>query len=668
MKIKNVEISNFKSIQCESIDFESLAIFVGSNGSGKSNFLKALEYFYDPKISVDSDDFFDRNISAPIEIRVTFNNLSEEEIEHFGKYVTSNKELIVIKRFVNMGGTGSYYGMSLGCKDFASLQRKPVDIFKEEYNTLREQTKYQDLAFASTGPTIEKALEKWEEENKGKLELVEAENQFFGFDNSSVHSLEKFTKFVYIPAVLYESHLEDSRNSPIGDLTDILARHKLKEDEDIKRLQEEISKKYAEKLKPFNEKEMSHLSVGITKILQNYYSDVGVKVQLDDTMAEVKLPSPKAEIKVKEGGYETQISLVGQGLQRAFILSLLQYFAENKASSDEAEQFNLILGIDEPELYQHPSKQKLFHKILKNLSCSGSSVASSIQCFYTTHSPLMITIEDFNHIIRVCKTTANSGATSETKVKRSSLEELAREEGKLPSRGAMFTELKTLSSMVNAIDSRVNEGFFSKVVVLVEGESDLVALKLAAKHYSKGAIDLDVMDIPIISCNGKNNLEKPAIIFLLLGITTYTIWDSDKELSIQAEALKKELDEALPQDKERIENKLKGKKDAVDGAIKKNKDLLALHALPESDWPILISEKCACLENNIETLLKEELGEAYLSGLVEKHNQEIQAKGAWKNPLVMTEVLNEAFSSGKRSETLERIIEAIIAIKEKEVT
>lgn len=58
MKIKSLEVNNFKSIQHEKIEFENLAIFVGSNGSGKSNLLKALDYFYDPKVSANIDDYF----------------------------------------------------------------------------------------------------------------------------------------------------------------------------------------------------------------------------------------------------------------------------------------------------------------------------------------------------------------------------------------------------------------------------------------------------------------------------------------------------------------------------------------------------------------------------------------------------------------------------------
>lgn len=275
----------------------------------------------------------------------------------------------------------------------------------------------------------------------------------------------------------------------------------------------------------------------------------------------------------------------------------------------------------------------------------------------------MIAIEDFDEIIRVHKVENGEEIASHTKIQRSSLGKLSAAEAKLPSQGSLFTELKVLSSMVNAIDSRVNEGFFSKVVVLVEGESDVVSLKVAARNHTSGPVDLDALDIPIISCNGKSNLEKPTIIFSLLGISTYTIWDSDKELLEQQEALQTQYDLATGEEKEKIKNKLSGKKGTVQSAINKNIDLLSLHEETHDDWPNLIRPRFACFENNIETLLKTELGTSYLKNLVDKHNQKIQAKGAWKNPLVMTDVLDEAFSSGNKSKTLEEIITAIVALK-----
>jgi|GEM_PF-2546860 len=655
MRIKSVEISNYKSIKEESITLEGLTTFVGANGSGKSNFLKAIDFFYKPKDIANKNDFFNENTSEPISIKVVYTSLSNEELEHFNKYLSPNKELLVIKEVASPNTSGKYYGISMGYKEFVDIPRTPVADFRNRYKELQKQ--YTDLPNATTAVDMNEAFDAWEQQHPDKLVEIKSENQFFGFDNSSVHSLEKFTKFVYVPAVLNETHLSDARNTPMGDLVDILARKKLKEDEQIKKLQEEISRKFAEKLKPFNELEMSDLSTGVSKTLGSYYNDAKVNIRLNEENLEITLPTPKADIEIKEGNYTTTISSVGQGLQRAFILSLLQYIAENNVS-EAKEEFNLILGIDEPELYQHPSKQKLFYKVLKSLSEKGSSVASSIQCCYTTHCPLMVNIENFNQIIRVSRASAIEGEPSSTNLQRSTLTKLAEEEAKLPSKGTASPELKVLSGMINAIDSRVNEGFFSNFVVLVEGESDVIALKMASKHHTKGSVDLDALDIPIISCNGINNLSKPAIIFNLLKIPSYIIWDSDYS---EQEA----LDELVAKGTGTPE-KIEGLKGSIKGITTRNKDLLSLINKEGEDWPSLISEKGACFKYNLEETLKLELGEGYLLGLINKHNININIKNAIKNPLIMSIVLDEAFSTGNKSKSLESIIDAIISLKDKQ--
>lgn len=46
MKIKNLEISNWRSIKSLHLELQDLAIFIGQNNNGKSNILNALLFFF----------------------------------------------------------------------------------------------------------------------------------------------------------------------------------------------------------------------------------------------------------------------------------------------------------------------------------------------------------------------------------------------------------------------------------------------------------------------------------------------------------------------------------------------------------------------------------------------------------------------------------------------
>ena len=82
---------------------------------------------------------------------------------------------------------------------------------------------------------------------------------------------------------------------------------------------------------------------------------------------------PRAVVKLVEDGYSSEVQRTGSGLQRAFILTMLQHLvlaqsvpAEPQGGQDveNAKQrlgfklSNLILCIEEPELYQHPNRQR----------------------------------------------------------------------------------------------------------------------------------------------------------------------------------------------------------------------------------------------------------------------------------------------------------------------
>src|ERR1700679_1574042 len=78
MLAKTVKVKNFRCAKDETLNCESLTALVGANGSGKSTFLRALQLFYDTSPKVDHRDFYDEDVSQPIEIAVTFSDLGPE--------------------------------------------------------------------------------------------------------------------------------------------------------------------------------------------------------------------------------------------------------------------------------------------------------------------------------------------------------------------------------------------------------------------------------------------------------------------------------------------------------------------------------------------------------------------------------------------------------------
>lgn len=98
---------------------------------------------------------------------------------------------------------------------------------------------------------------------------------------------------------------------------------------------------------------------------------------------------PAANIKLIEDEYPSSVERTGHGLQRAFILTMLQHLAIAQSRPEEEKDDkdktinestgresplkvpNLIIGIEEPELYQHPNRQRHLANILEKLATGG---------------------------------------------------------------------------------------------------------------------------------------------------------------------------------------------------------------------------------------------------------------------------------------------------------
>ena len=88
MKIKSVEIRNFKAIREFKGEFGKLTTFIGPNGGGKSSILHAIAWLFSGDLKT-ADDFFcppNGERSTEISVKVTFDSLTAGDRQAFGKY------------------------------------------------------------------------------------------------------------------------------------------------------------------------------------------------------------------------------------------------------------------------------------------------------------------------------------------------------------------------------------------------------------------------------------------------------------------------------------------------------------------------------------------------------------------------------------------------------
>lgn len=649
MIIDSVHIKGYRSIYDEILNCEKLTALVGANGTGKSSFLKGLDLFYNPSPKLDLEDFYNGDTSIEISVFVTFKSLSKEAIELFSSYL-QNEKLTVERVFSLDSGKLSwkYHGAALQNSDFQAI-RAGLEIkdrgktAKDAYEKLRLIPEYKTLPNWTALGRVSADLKQWEVDNPDKSIRQRDDGQFFGFKEVAQGYLGRFTKFLFIPAVRDASaDSTDSKGGVLSTLMDLVVRSVIANKEALIKLKEETQKKYHEILDPEKLTELKTLANRMSTTLKTFVPDAKVELHWLP-LTELNIPLPQADVKLTEDGYSSTVSRTGHGLQRAFILTMLQHLAlaqtafpqenETVEQSTSANKLpNLVLAIEEPELYQHPNRQRHLANILLHLATGKTpGVAESTQIIYATHSPLFVGIDRIDQI-RLLRKSIYDDKPKVTKIVSTDLDKVAEAVWEADNKPqSQYTRETLIPRLQTIMTPWMNEGFFADVAVLVEGEDDRAAILGYAK--SKG-IDLESNGVSVIPCGGKQSMDRPAIIFKQLGIPVYLVWDGDK--------------------------------DAKDAKPEDNHRLLRIINQTIEDWPAHVKEDSACFENNLEVTLCDEIGKDLYERLLEECQNDFcipKKKHAKKNPFVIATIIREAQKQGKSSESLDNIINYILANK-----
>ena len=99
MRLVRIQVSNFRAISSATIDTEPLTAIIGANNTGKSAFLKAIDLFFSNAPKIDDDDFHGKNVEEPIDIILTFADLTEDEMTLFESNLIEG-QLTITRRLI----------------------------------------------------------------------------------------------------------------------------------------------------------------------------------------------------------------------------------------------------------------------------------------------------------------------------------------------------------------------------------------------------------------------------------------------------------------------------------------------------------------------------------------------------------------------------------------
>lgn len=233
-----------------------------------------------------------------------------------------------------------------------------------------------------------------------------------------------------------------------------------------------------------------------------------------------------------------ELSSLGEGVQYAFniLLQIIEIiynvkatrkpedFEERLINRDGKKLFPLFLVLDEPEVHQHPYRQRSLIRKIKALIENNNQEFLNLlkdlfdidgltgQIFIATHSPNIL-LDNYRQFIRLYKSTGTD------------------------------SQLKIVSGMNVVIDDKLykhmlhnfiylKEAMFSKCIIFVEGDTENGAIPVFAERMG---LDMDKRGIGVIKLDGADSVKRCMALYKSFGIKSIALIDKDKKESYSSE-------------------------------------------------------------------------------------------------------------------------------------
>lgn len=478
MKLESVSIYNLRSIQkLEKINLSSgFDTFIGQNDSGKSTFLYALKNFFDFKegnfnfenIDSKENDFSHQPLSHKYDNGLDVVNENEigvlcefiiEDEENFVKRsdlldYAENNSLTILKKV----SRGNIYNK----KQFQYYVLRKMFIDDENFNKLGSLSEKELIKLMEKYPGSNEYLKNINE--SGKPENIERRKALFAFAKKNIEFIYDFTEFNFKkePDDIWPTfELIDSNG-------DIDGSNKI-----VDGIFNEISKKIVDNYKTENASYkllLDNIEEGFRKVADKIceYAKLNYIRNLESVTAfpNINIKAGK-ELLIKRIGQKapSHWNCQGDGTKRRLMVSILQCgkilkelgSSETEKQDKEYERLK-IWAFDEPELHLHPGAQRDLFVSLKTFQTEGYQVICS------THSTIFVDNVNLlsNHLLDLDENLN----TIEIK-KDESIQDLIK----------------------NNLGIKNSDIFYSNAFIIVEGQTEEIALPIIYAHLSDSSLE-----------------------------------------------------------------------------------------------------------------------------------------------------------------------------------
>lgn len=527
MQLGQLRIQNYRAVRDVTAALTNFVCLIGENNAGKSSVLQALILLHSGS-PINSTNFFDPAQDVCIELtldaitEVDLNRLHAEHRERIREIIRNGK-LRLVRRYNTEGKSRLRFmarvpneaRFSDNAVDSLVAGQRPGAPF-----VLRVSAAFPELSERITPQMNQGQVKQLIAEFAGSLppdRLIDAERDLpTGFDKSISALLPEP---IYIPAVKdFADDVKTKESTPFGRILGILLEQIEGQLSDAGRWFAELNQRLNRVVDPQGRETDARLAEvrEIESLVESYVAQTfgNIKLRLEIPPPEIKAILSGARIFANDG-VEGLLESKGDGLRRAVVFSILRTYVEmrrrlaaRQAATGAAEAIppapagRYLLLFEEPELYLHPTAQKILFDALTEFSRDNSVVV-------TTHSPAFFGPDATKTFVKVRKALAAGVSKPFTTL--------------LP---ITLTGVRERDQFQIICYENNNSAFFGDVVVLVEGPSDFLVLPHVARTLNP-EWTASRNPVRFARIGGKCNISKYRQFFRRFGTRTIVISDLD---------------------------------------------------------------------------------------------------------------------------------------------
>jgi len=504
MRLIHVAVNNYKGLNNTECPLSDFVCVIGENNAGKSSLLQALLLFINgPKLM--KTEFYDPEQDIFIAVTLAgvtdevLSKLTEENRVKLIPYVKDGS--IVIARRYAPDGSSKLRVVANVPQNAKYGDDQIDDVFKgkkgrEVGEALRAS--YPETADANTAATIttQKAAKEVIQAFIAGLpaeQLVKKDIPLpTGIDNS-IRSI--LPEPVYIPAVKdLSDELKTKESASFGKLLnillDVIESDLTEAVETFENLRKKLNRITDRDGLVIDERmdRVRAIETTIQQNLQETFKNVSIELQIPPP--EIKTVLSGATI-IANDGMRGPVENKGDGFKRAITFSILRSYVQLsqdatwRAAPEESRptREKFLFLFEEPELYLHPRAQNILFDAL-------SLISKKHQVVVTTHSPLFFSADNTKTFVKIVKKRSDDASKPVGECCPIDLTNICDKD--------KFQIISFESS---------NFALFSQKIVLVEGDSDLIALPhIAVVLDSKW--DFRATSISLVKISGKGSFRR----------------------------------------------------------------------------------------------------------------------------------------------------------------